>query len=110
MKPYRKWTAAKILDVGEYSMVVNTILPDIKVFRVNGKLNTEHWAKEIIASEKGCVAYFDERINKDFEKGEIYSLYISNENDTYWKLEAMASMTGIMIIDPTRTFTITPNV
>ena len=60
MDPYRKLTAAKILDLGKYSMVVNTILPDIKTFIIYGKYNKEYWAKEVIASEKGCIVYFDE--------------------------------------------------
>ena len=83
-KPYRKWTATKILELGKYSMFVNTIIPDISVFRICGKYNVEHWAKEVVASEKGCIAYFDERIDTSFEEGGIYSLYISNAHETYW--------------------------
>ena len=106
--PYRKLTAAKILDLGEYSMVVNTVLPDIKTFMIYGKYNEKHSAKEVIASEKGCIAYFDERVDKDFEKGCVYPVHISNMNDTYWRLEALLSIAGIRVTDP-RTYSLIPN-
>ena len=107
MNPYRKLTAAKILDLGEYSMVVNTILPDIKTFIIYGKYNKEYWAKEVIALEKGCIVYFNERVDKEFEKGYVYPIHISNMSDTYWRLDAL-SIAGIRIMDP-RTYSLISN-
>lgn len=103
MKSYKKRTVVKILELGEYSMVVNLKIPDIKVFMIMSR--EQHWATEIIPSENGCIVYFDEPAGKFFEKGQHYLVYISNASDTYWALTG-----GLIIFTPTRNLSLIPPV
>ena len=69
------YRAITIEDVGEYSVFIKTKVPkwtDHISISEKEILRTRHMSKEVVKTENGIIAYFDEKIDSVFKKGSVY--------------------------------------
>lgn len=87
MGPYGKTIKISIVEVGDYSLLMDLLtnnIDEIKVLRIesfNGDKRYE--AKEVIISDRKCIAYFDEPVKSAFHRGVYWGAYVSNVDDIY---------------------------
>ena len=65
-----------IMDVGDYSMVINKNLKGAKGVKIRTRKSEWYEAKNILSTESGTILEFKENIGKTFKKGCIYPIMV----------------------------------